>query len=114
MLGVRWAGQDRTQDIDFARAGKAISLVLPSNVEVHTDEAISSLNMGFLPVSGLDGKTGGAYLWDHRREPLDEALADLLSRGKGWTSRFKQGVQALNKAYPELAPGKMLLSATSG
>lgn len=214
MLGVRWVEQDRTQDIDFAHAGKAVSLVLPNNVEVHTDEAISSLNMGFLPISGLDGKTGGAYLipaepdfrldfltpshrgggtpyvhpqlhvtlqplpfmefslehleqaivfcsegavlinvpsperfslhkllvfgersgtfraksrkdlaqaahllaylWDHRREPLDEALTDLLSRGKGWTSRFKQGVQALSKTYPELAPVKMLLRATSG
>lgn len=213
MLGVRWGGQDRTQDIDFAHAGKAVALVLPNNVEVNTDEAISSLNMGFLPVSGLNGKTGGAYLipaepdfrldfltplhrggntpyvhpqlhvtlqplrfmefslerleqavvfcsegavlinvpsperfslhkllafgeragafrgksskdlaqaayllaylWDHRREPLDEALKDLLSRGKGWMSRFKQGVQALNKAYPQLAAGEMLLSATS-
>ena len=213
MLGVRWGGQERTQDIDFAHAGKAVALVLPNNVEVNTDEAISSLNMGFLPVSGLNGKTGGAYLipaepdfrldfltplhrggnapyvhpklhvtlqplrfmefslerleqavvfcsegavlinvpsperfslhkllvfgeragafsgksskdlaqaahllaylWDHRREPLDEALKDLLSRGKGWMSRFKQGVQALNKTYPQLAVGEMLLSVTS-
>jgi hypothetical protein len=213
MLGVRWGEQHHTQDIDFAHAGKAVALVLPNNVEVKTDDAIASLNMGFLPVSGLDGKTGGAYLipaqpdfrldfltplhrggntpyvhpklhvtlqplafmefslehleqavafcsegavlinvpsperfslhkllvfgeragafriksrkdlaqaahllaylWEHRREPLDEALQDLLSRGKGWSSRFKQGVQALNKAYPKLAAGEMLLSAIS-
>jgi len=63
--GTCWAcdgAAGRTQDIDFAHAGKAVALVLPNNVEVDTDEAISSLNMGFLPVSGLNGKTGGAYL----------------------------------------------------
>ena len=54
-----------------------------------------------------------ACLWDHRREPLDEALKDLLSRGKRWMFRFKQGVRALNKAYPHLAAGEMLLRATS-
>ena len=211
MLGVRWGVQDRTQDIDFAHAGEAVALGLPNNVEVQTAEAILSLNMGFLPVSGLSGKTGGsdlvpaepdfrldfltplhrggdtpylhpqlhvnlqplpfmefslerleqavvfctegavlvnvpsperfalhkllvfgertgtfrakaskdlaqaahllAWLLDHRREPLDDALKDLLSRGKGWVSRFKQGVKALNKAYPGLAAVEMLSSA---
>ena len=62
MLGVRWGGQDRTQDNDFAHAGKKLSLLLPNNVEVKTDEAIESLAMGFLPVSGLSGRTGGTYL----------------------------------------------------
>jgi hypothetical protein len=62
MLGIRWGSQERTQDIDFADAGKAIALVLPSNVEVDTHDAIASLGMGFLPLSGLGGKTGGSYL----------------------------------------------------
>jgi len=44
---------------------------------------------------------------------LDEALKDLLSRGKAWVSRFTQGVRALNKAYPQLAAGEMLRSATA-
>ena len=210
MLGVRWGSQDRTQDIDFAHAGKAVALGLPNNVEVQTDAAISSLNMGFLPVSGLSGKTGGSYLipaepdirldfltplhrggdkpylhpqlhvtlqplpfmefslerleqavifctegavlvnvpsperyalhkllvfgeragtfrakaskdlaqaahllaWlcEFRREPLDEALKDLLSRGKGWVSRFHQSARALRAAYPQLAAAEMLLS----
>ncbi len=212
MLGVRWGGQDRTQDIDFAHAGKALSLVLPSNLEVRTDEAITSLEMGFLPVSGLSGKTGGsylipsepdfrldfltplhrggnkpymhpqlhvtlqplpfmefslenveqavvfstegavlvnvpsperfalhklvvygersaafraksakdlaqaahllAYLWDYRREPLEDAFKDMLSRGKGWVSRLRQGVQALHQAYPESIAGQILFTAT--
>ncbi len=212
MLGLRWGGQDRTQDIDLAHAGKAVALVLPSNLVVRTDEAIASLDMGFLPVSGLTGKAAGsylipaepdfrldfltplhrggdtpyvhpqlnvtlqplpfmemslehleqavvfcsegavlvnvpaperyalhkllvfgerstsfraksskdlaqaahllAYLWEHRRESLQEALQDLMTRGPGWVARFRQGVEALTKAYPQLLAGNWLLSAT--
>ena len=204
MLGVRWGDQDRTQDIDFAHAGKSLALALPNNVEVQTHDAIASLNMGFLPVSGLSGGAGGSYLipaepdfrldflaplhrggdapyvhpqlqvtlqplpfmefslerpeqavvfcnegavlvnvpsperfalhklivfgeragafrakankdlaqaahllaWlrDHRSEPLGEAVNDLMSRGRGWVARFRRGAEALNKAYPQLAP----------
>ena len=211
MLGVRWGGQERTQDIDFAHAGKAVSLVLPSGLRVKTDEAIESLNMGFLPVAGLCGRTGGTYLipnepefrldfltplhrggdapyvhpqlnitlqplpfmeyslekfkqavvfgnegsvlvnvpsperyalqkllvfgersgsfraksskdlaqaaclaahlWDHRREALADALKDLLSRGKGWVARYKQGAAALHKAYPEIEVSARLATA---
>jgi hypothetical protein len=211
MLGLRWGGQERTQDIDFAHAGKAVALVLPTDVQVKTNEAIESLAMGFLPVTGLSGKSGGtylipaepefrldfltplnrggdtpyvhpqlnitlqplpfmeyslekfeqavlfsnedtvlvnvpsperyalhtllvygersstfraksakdlaqaaclsAYLWDHRREALAEALQDLLSRGKGWVSRYKQGAAALHKAYPEIEVSARLASA---
>lgn len=70
MLGVRWASADaaRTQDIDFARAGKSISLALAPNYQVQTHEAIQSLNMGFLPIAGLSGKTGGAYLIPNEKE----------------------------------------------
>lgn len=212
-LGVRWGDASRTQDFDFAHAGKKLSLLLPNNVEVKTDEAITSLAMGFLPVAGLSGKTGGAYLipsepdfrldfltplhrggdapynhpqlhvtlqplpfmefslekveqavlfcnegavlvnvpsperyalhklvvygertgsfrlksakdlvqsacllnflWDHRRESLEEALAVLLTRGKGWRSRVKQGASALHKAYPDLPAGLWLVDKAS-
>ena len=211
MLGLRWGGQERTQDIDFAHADKAVALVLPNDLQVNTDQAIESLRMGFLPVSGLSGKSGGsylipaepefrldfltplhrggdtpylhpqlnitlqplpfmeyslekfeqavlfcnegtvlvnvpsperyalhkllvfgertgtfraksskdlaqaaclcAYLWDHRREALAEALTDLLSRGKGWVSRYKQGAAALHRAYPDLEVSARLASA---
>jgi len=212
-LGVFWGDASRTQDIDFAHAGKKLSLLLPNNVEVKTDEAITSLEMGFLPVSGLSGKTGGSYLipsepefrldfltplhrggdapykhpqlhvtlqplpfmefslegveqavifcnegavlvnvpsaeryalhkllvygersgsfrvksakdlvqsacllnflWDHRRDSLEEALSDMLTRGKGWRARLKQGASALHKAYLELPVAARLVEATS-
>ncbi len=51
------------------------------------------------------------YLWDHRREALAEALKDLLSRGKGWVARYKQGAAALHKAYPQLEAAARLATA---
>jgi hypothetical protein len=62
MLGVQWGDASRTQDIDFAHAGKSISLALPSNIEVNTHDAIQSLEMGLLPMSGLSNKSGATYL----------------------------------------------------
>lgn len=75
MLGVRWGESSRTQDSDFAHAGKSLALVLPSNIEVRTHGAIESLGMGFLPVSGLSGKAGATYLIP--REP--EFRLDFLT-----------------------------------
>lgn len=75
MLGVRWGDASRTQDIDFAHSGRNIALAFAPNLEVHTQEAIESLKMGFLPVSGLSGKGGAAYL--NPREP--EFRLDFLT-----------------------------------
>jgi hypothetical protein len=210
MLGVRWGGQDRTQDIDFAHAGKSVSVLLPTDIEVRTDDAIESLQMGFLPVAGLDEKSGGtylipsepefrldfltpmhrggdapfvhpklhitmqplpfmeyplaaleqaivpctsgavlvnvpnparfalhklvvygerrtsfraksakdlaqaahllAYLGEHRAPELKEARDDLLSRGRKWVARFKEGAAALQKKYPALPAAPELLA----
>lgn len=211
MLGLRWGGQERTQDIDFAHAGKSIELVLPGDLRLDAQQAIDSLSMGFLPVTGLSGKAGGSYLipsepefrldfltplhrggeepfvhpqlnlplqplpfmeyllerfeqaavfcvegcvivnlpsperyalhklivygersgtfrakagkdvaqvarlaaflWEHRREALAEALQDLLGRSKGWVSRYRQGAAALLKAYPQLEVSARLATA---
>lgn len=62
IFGVQWGDSTRTQDIDLAHAGKSISLALPSNIEVNTHDAINSLEMGLLPISGLSSKTGATYL----------------------------------------------------
>lgn len=62
MLGVNWSDASRTQDVDFAHAGKQLAIALPSNIEIDTPAAIDSLKMGFLPLGSSDGKIGGTWL----------------------------------------------------
>lgn len=67
MQGMRWGDAQRTQDVDFAHAGKQLSIALPANLEINTPAAIESLEMGFLPLTGMDGKPGGS--WFSPRDP---------------------------------------------
>lgn len=208
MLGVRWGDASRTQDIDFAHAGKNVALALPSNLVMDTHSAIESLQMGLLPLSGLKGKAGATYLaprdpsfrldflttlhrggeekYEHpqlhvmlqplkfmeyslvqvqqavlfsmdgavvvniphparyalhklivygeregayaskaskdlvqassllsyfkenRTWEIKDAYEDMMSRGKGWVSRFERGLKAIEKAYPEIEAVKLL------
>ena len=62
MLGVRWRDSARTEDVDFAHAGRQLAIALPSNFELNTDAAIQSLEMGLLPITGLTAKAGATYL----------------------------------------------------
>ncbi len=48
-LGVRWNAGAATLDLDFAHAGRNISLALPENLKLDTVAAIDSLQMGFMP-----------------------------------------------------------------
>lgn len=48
-MGVRWSAGAATLDLDFAHAGRNISLALPENLKVDTTAAIDSLQMGFMP-----------------------------------------------------------------
>jgi hypothetical protein len=49
IFGVRWEAGAATLDLDFAHAGRNLSLALPSNLKVDTPQAIESLQMGFIP-----------------------------------------------------------------
>ena len=69
MLGVRWIGSDRTLDVDFAHAGRNVSLALPSDLKLSVHDALTSLEMGLLPITELSGKVGGQY-----RNPADPEL----------------------------------------
>lgn len=62
MLGVNWGDASRTQDVDFAHAGKQLAIALPSTIEIDTPAAIDSLKMGFLPLGSSGGKIGGTWL----------------------------------------------------
>lgn len=67
MLGLRWGDTSRTQDVDFAHAGKQMAIALPSDVDIDTHGAVESLQMGFLPIINSSGKVGGTYL--NSRDP---------------------------------------------
>lgn len=62
MLGVDWCDGNQTQDMDFAHAGRSVSLALPTDVKLDVHDAVTSLEMGFLPASKLDGLIGGSYI----------------------------------------------------
>lgn len=54
LLGVRWASALRTQDIDVAAKG-VMQVAVPQS-EADLPKALDALNMGFLPVPGLNPK----------------------------------------------------------
>lgn len=86
MLGVRWTEALRTQDVDFAHAGKAMAIALPTDIEINTREAIESLQMGLLPIQHMDGTAGASWL-----DPRDpEFRIDFLTpRGRGGDAPFR-------------------------
>ncbi|MBS0467380.1 MAG: nucleotidyltransferase domain-containing protein [Proteobacteria bacterium] len=49
-FGVRWVNGAMTLDLDFAHAGKNLSIAMQSDVRVDTRGALESLQMGFIPV----------------------------------------------------------------
>lgn len=50
LLGIRWAAADQTADIDFAHAGRNISIALPSNFRAEPHADITTIAEGFLPL----------------------------------------------------------------
>lgn len=62
MLGVRWGNFQTTQDLDFAYAGRNLSVAMPTDAKLNMRDAIASLEMGFLPAVKLDGLAGGTYV----------------------------------------------------
>lgn len=55
LLGVRWDTALRTQDVDIA-ADPKLDIAVPG-INAHLPSALDSLEMGFLPVPGLDPKS---------------------------------------------------------
>ncbi len=69
LLGVRWADGSTTLDVDFAHAGRNVSIALPATVRIDVHGALESLEMGLLPMTQFDGRVGAQY-----RNPKDEEL----------------------------------------
>jgi hypothetical protein len=69
LLGVRWTHGSSTLDVDFARAGKNVSIALPADLRIDVHGALESLEMGLLPLTEFDGGAGAQY-----RNPGDQEL----------------------------------------
>jgi len=69
MLGVRWRDGAATLDVDFADAGRNVSVALPADLQIDVHDALTSLEMGLLPIAQFNGKAGAQY-----RNPKDQEL----------------------------------------
>lgn len=69
MFGVRWHDGAATLDVDFAHAGQNVSVALPADIRINVHGALESLEMGLLPISQFNGRTGAQY-----RNPRDQEL----------------------------------------
>ena len=69
MLGVRWSDGASTLDVDFAHAGRNVSVALPADLHIDVHNALVSLEMGLLPITQFDGTFGAQY-----RNPKDQEL----------------------------------------
>ncbi len=74
-LGIRWTEPDQTADIDFAHAGRNLSIALPSDIRAELHPALTTMAEGFLPIVQYRGTAGASYR--HRDEP--EFQVDFLT-----------------------------------
>ena len=69
LLGVRWREAASTLDVDFAHAGRNVSVALPADLHINVHGALESLEMGLLPIAEFSGRAGAQY-----RNPNDQEL----------------------------------------
>lgn len=69
MLGVRWLEGATAPDVDFAHAGRNVSVALPADFRVDVRGALESLEKGRLPLTQFNGQVGAQH-----RNPADPAL----------------------------------------
>lgn len=69
LMGVAWTSGSQTLDVDFAHAGRNVSLALPADIRLSVHDALTSLEMGLLPLQEFSGKVGAQY-----RNPHDPEL----------------------------------------
>jgi len=82
LLGVRFADGARTLDVDFAHAGRNISVALPANIEVDMHGALESLAMGFIPITEFPGTAGATYLNPRNPELRIDFVTPSSRRGQ--------------------------------
>ncbi len=107
LLGVRWTQASTTLDVDFAHAGRNVTVALPADLKTDLHRPLESLEMGLLPIAQFDGATGAQY-----RNPQDQELRlDFLTSGtrKGKTVVMRE----LNLALQPLKFMEFSLEATT-
>lgn len=80
LLGVRWLHGTATLDVDFAHAGRNVSVALPADLKIDVHGALESLRMGLLPISELDGNLGAQY---RSRDDAELRVDFVTSLGRG-------------------------------
>ncbi len=79
MLGVRWASGESTTDVDFAHAGRNVSVALPADIEIDVHEALTSFEAGFIPLVHMGVKWGGKSGASYKLRGDDEFQIDFLT-----------------------------------
>lgn len=105
LLGMRWESALRTQDIDLA-ANRALHMIVPQ-IEADLPKALDALNMGFLPVPGLNPKSPETSF-----KVRGKALrVDLLTPARGARDGKPVNIQRLRAAAQPLELLDYLLEA---
>ena len=73
LLGVRWLEPEQTADVDFAHAGRNLSIALPGSIRAEPHSALTTMNEGFLPITQFKGSAGASYR--HRDEPNSRSIS---------------------------------------
>ena len=125
-LGVQWHDGAQTLDLDFAHAGKNVSIAIPSDVRmgilvnapppekyaVHKLLVHGERPQNMRIKAGRDLIQAAAlieYLAENDAQALQDAWLDLTGRGPGWFSRATEGLTALKKAFPQLNTAPLVL-----
>ncbi len=82
MLGVRWDDGAATLDVDFAHAGSNVSVALPADIRIDVRAALESLEMGLLPITEFNGKTGAQFRNPNDRELRLDFVTGMTCTGK--------------------------------
>lgn len=83
MLGVKWFAGGSTTVVDFAHAGKNLSVALPADVRIDVHAALTSFEQGFIPLVQLSGGAGASYRLNLDPEFQIDFLTSLHREGEG-------------------------------
>lgn len=111
LLGVKWTDGGSTMDVDFAHAGKNISIALPSNIKINLFDAIESLEMGFVPLTAFKGALAGSYINPATKEERIDFLTPVTGLSSEPVFIKEMGIALQPLKFMELSLGRVERSA---